>query len=374
MNRDFSLLCMRTRILALPFLILLGISTASVAFADDTTPPSVTGLALSPTSVDVTTGPKSVLVTMTATDDLSGVKFVTVTFTSPHVSQTQFAFLSLSGGTATNGTFTGNATIPQYADNGTWNISSVFIGDNAGNSINIPNSTLTTIAGVATTLPVTSVPDTQAPTVVGMPTFSPNPINVSAGDQTLTMTFAITDDVSGVDFSKIFSFAMTLQSPTGIQHQYISKNDFSKISGTTLSGTWQVTHVMPQYSEAGTWSIASLTLFDAAGNQRNVSLFGASQLPAQFTVTSSPQDTAAPTLTSFEFTPKFIDTSAGAQNVTVTLNATDDLSGVDFSPDNPQISTNHGFQFQSPSHGQNIFCCAFSPTFNLTGGTALSGT
>jgi len=92
MNRDYSSLGMRARILALPFLILLGISTASLAFADDTTPPSVTGLVLSPTSVDVTTGPKSVLVTMTATDDLSGVKFVTVTFTSPHVSQTQFAF------------------------------------------------------------------------------------------------------------------------------------------------------------------------------------------------------------------------------------------------------------------------------------------
>ena len=119
----------------------------SVAFADDTTPPSVTGLTLNLTSVDVVAS-KSVLVTMTATDDLSGVQFVTVTFTSPHVNQQQFAFLFLSSGTSTNGVFTGNATIPQYADNGTWNITSVFIGDNAGNSVNIPNSTLLTIPGV----------------------------------------------------------------------------------------------------------------------------------------------------------------------------------------------------------------------------------
>src|SRR5438067_1613622 len=148
MNRNyFPRLGTRALISAFPFLMLLGFSAASVAFADDTTPPSVTGLTLNPTSVNVTTGPKSVLVTMTATDDLSGVKFVTVTFTSPNVGQTQYAFLSLSSGSATNGTFTGNATIPQYADNGTWNISSVFIGDNAGNSTSIPNSTLTTIAG-----------------------------------------------------------------------------------------------------------------------------------------------------------------------------------------------------------------------------------
>src|SRR5262249_20648065 len=49
----------------------------------DPTPPSLLALAFSAASVDVSTAAQSVIITATASDDLSGVSFVEIGFTSP---------------------------------------------------------------------------------------------------------------------------------------------------------------------------------------------------------------------------------------------------------------------------------------------------
>jgi hypothetical protein len=59
-------------------------------------------------------------------------------------------------------------------------------------------------------------------------------------------------------------------------------------------------------------------------------------------------DLSAPTLVSLSFTPAVIDTSASAQQVTLTLQATDDLSGVQAS------GCSH---FRSPSGDQQVQGC-----------------
>ena len=46
----------------------------SLAQVQDTTPPQLLSFSFSPTTIDVTGGPQSVVVTYTATDDLSGVR------------------------------------------------------------------------------------------------------------------------------------------------------------------------------------------------------------------------------------------------------------------------------------------------------------
>ena len=340
--------------------------------AQDTTPPTIVSLSYLPASADVTVNPQTIAFTMHVTDDISGVQFITATFTSPSHAQTQNAFLSLSTGTALDGTFTGNATIPKFAESGSWTLS-VFIGDKAGNSTILTTGVLAA-AGFPTTLPVTSNPDTTAPTVTNI-SFSAASLDVSAGPQTLTVTLTLTDSPAGVDFADFSStFPLIFQSPSGLQHKYSAAADFTLTGGTINNGTWQATFTFPQYSEAGTWTIGSLTLHDVAGNQRVLSSATLTGLTSTFTMIDTNPDTMPPAITSFDFSPKLIDTSAAAQNVIVTANITDDLSGVDFSPDNLHISFFHGVSFTSPSHGQSVFCCAFSPAWNLTGGTALSGT
>jgi hypothetical protein len=357
----------------LPMLAGILLLTTRLAVAvDDTTPPSVVSLDFNPKSVDVTTSAQNVTVTMHVTDDLSGTAFITATFTSPSYAQYQYAGVYRSAGTALDGTFTGTVTIPKFSESGTWSLSSVYLGDNAGNTINLSQANLQT-AGFPTSLSVTSVQDTAAPQVNGTPVFSPPSLDVSGGAQTLTVTFNLTDDLSGVSFSQQ-DFALILVSPSGRQQQYVPSSEFQLISGNTLNGQWQITHTFPQYSEAGTWSIAYIYLKDSAGNQNYISFFGDSMLPATFTVVSSPQDITPPTITSFDFSPKVIDTSAGAQTVTVTMGIVDNLAGADFSPDTPYLSYYHGFNFFSPSHGQSVYCCGYSPIFTLTAGTPTNGT
>jgi len=60
--------------------------------------------------------------------------------------------------------------------------------------------------------------------------------------------------------------------------------------------------------------------------------------------------------------------------VVVTMTLTDNLSGVDFSPDNPGASYLHGITFRSPSGQQSQGCCYFPPTFTLSSGTRTNGT
>ncbi|MBK9171368.1 MAG: hypothetical protein IPM24_28480 [Bryobacterales bacterium] len=93
----------------------------------------------------------------------------------------------------------------------------------------------------------------------------------------------------------------------------------------------------------------------------------------QFTVASSPSDTTPPTLFSFDYTPKFINTTEGFQFVTVRVQADDDLSGLLFGPTTPLASFfESGINFRSPS-GQQVrgYCCS---TWTLVGGTPLNGT
>ena len=93
---------------------------------------------------------------------------------------------------------------------------------------------------------------------------------------------------------------------------------------------------------------------------------------AMFDVASAVQDLSPPVLTGMSFSPAVIDTSAGPAFVTVSLDLTDDLSGVDFSLASPNGGRFHGVFFQSPSNGQfRAACCS---QFSMTGGTLLNGT
>ena len=342
--------------------LMFAVLTSSVAIAQaqvsDVTPPTLTGLSFTPNSVDVTGGPQTVTVTATVTDNLAGVSSILVQFTSLAVPIQREPLNSLSlariSGTSLNGTYRGTLQIPQYSQGGVWKLSVTSLSDAAGNIVSVSAANLAT-AGFATDLTVTSIPDVQPPTVLGI-NFSPSIIDVSTSNQTLTMTLTLSDDVSGVDFTpaRFLEFRTTFVSPSLQQHQYVGRLDFTQVSGTLLTGEWRAAHSFPAHSEPGTWSIQSLQIIDFARNQRFFSTANliALGLNPQFTVVSSSPDTTAPQVTGLTFTPSVIDTSLGSQTVQVTLNATDDLSGVDFSPDNQSASFPHGLIFRSPSGGQ----------------------
>jgi hypothetical protein len=366
---------MGLRLQTLTLVLLASTPLALLGQISDTTPPQLVSLSIAPTAVDVTLAAATVGITTRVTDDLSGVQFVCAALRSPSGTQTTNTnCVGRTSGTALDGTYLVNLSIPRFSAAGTWNPDSLQLRDNAGNFLFLTTANLQS-RGFSTGVSVTSTtPDTQAPTLTSLNFITPA-VDVSSGGQNVVLTVGIADNLSGVDLTRFVGFRMVLTSPSGLQNQYIAMQDFIPTAGNNLNGTYQITHLMPAFSEAGLWRISSLVLVDLAGNQvfLTTAAIQSAGMPTTFVVLDTNADTAAPQITSLAFTPPVFDTSAAAQDVTVTVGLTDNLAGLDFSPDNPQASFEHGITFRSPSGAQTNSCCFFPPTFRLVSGTIRNG-
>ncbi len=345
------------------WMIATGLAFAMAGFAQfsDTTPPVLVAFDFSPKSINVTAGPQSVTVTMRVTDNLSGVtelgEPVAVWFYSPSRGQSQpmfgWQFTRISGGPL-DGTWRGSVEIPRYCESGNWTLDSVVVRDAAGNRLYLSTANLRAL-GFPTDLAVTSNPDTSAPVLTGI-SMSPAAIDVSAGPRTITVRLTVTDNLSGANLRiSPWVWVTIFRSPSGKQESFVRELDFTLVSGTGLSGTWEATARFPQFSEPGTWVISFIAVTD---NVRNSRWYGTNTLRSMglmtdLSVTSSPADITPPLVTAVSFVPSLINTSERARTVTALLNITDDLSGTDFGPDHPTASYLHGVQFRSPS-GQQI--------------------
>jgi hypothetical protein len=340
---------------------LLTMSAIAFAQTSDTTPPELLEFDFNPKAIDVTSLAQSVTITARVTDDLAGASSLRVIFRSPTGAQFHRAFFGQTGGTLLDATYSGTLEIPLYVESGTW-VADVRVLDRVGNSVFLDSSDLAFL-GFPTELDVVSIPDTTPPSIVSA-AFSSAAIDVSASDQTVTLDLSLADDLSGVDFdgSPLYYIAY-LRGPTVGQNYAIPYRDFIPVSG--IPDTWQLSWTIPQHSEAGTWTF-QLDIADNAGNRIFL------QSAASFDVVSTAVDLTPPVLTGFRFTPAVINTSLGSASVTIELDLTDDLTGVDFSLASLYGGFFHGAYFRSPSFVQlRSACCS---GFSMTAGTVLDGT
>jgi len=164
--------------------------------------------------------------------------------------------MRLSSGTNLNGTWTATYTVPQFVEPGIWTIASMSLWDNAGNLQLYYASDLQAM-GYPTTLQVTSTQDTQPPALTFF-NYKPLTVDVTNGPATFSATAKATDNLSGV-----FGVGVSWVSPNG--QTYVG-GGMRLTSGTNLKGTWTATYTVPQFVEPGTWTIASMSLWDNAGN------------------------------------------------------------------------------------------------------------
>src|SRR5258706_393361 len=177
-------------------------------------------------------------------------------------------------------------------------------------------------------------------------------VNTTTTSASVTVTMQATDNLSGVGFTDL-----VFLSPSGEQATNCSG---SLVSGTILNGTWQCTAIVQAFSEPGTWTVEYVQVVDNVGLD---SFYSTSDLialgfPTTLQVTSQ-QDTQPPVLTSFTFSPMSVNTTTTSASVTVTMQATDNLSGVGFTD----------LVFLSPSGEQATNCSG-----SLVSGTILNGT
>ena len=97
----------------------------SSAQLQDVTPPALTAFSFAPTTIDTASGPASVAVSVSATDNLAGVSFAAVAFRSPSGLQHSEASTSFSPATSVSGTI--HVSFPQFSDVGSWTVVAVLL-------------------------------------------------------------------------------------------------------------------------------------------------------------------------------------------------------------------------------------------------------
>ena len=324
------------------------------AQVEDTSAPVLAEFDFNPKTIDVSSGPQTVTLTLRITDDLSGFEFGNFLFLSPSGQQVisgGYNAPNRIAGNSLDGVYQASAAIPQFSEAGTWKVIQVFLRDQVGNTIVLNEADLIN-RGFPTELVVNGGPDLAPPELVEF-SFNPTSIDVSAGAQTLTLNLRITDALSGFEFGN-FLFL----SPSGQQVISGGYNAPHRVSGDSLDGLYQASASVPRFSEAGNWRVIQIFLRDSVGNSTVLS--EADLLNRGFTtqlhVISNPQDITAPNLTQFGFAPATIDTSTASQSVTLTLRITDDLSGFEFG----------NFLFLSPS-GQQVNSGGYNNPHRISG-------
>ena len=112
----------------------------------DTTPPQLAQFDFEPKTVDVSLGPAEVTFAAHLTDDLSGVAGSGYTSSptqarlrSPgggqHIDVLFQSHVEIVAGTPLDGRYESIASIPQYAEQGTWKVDTFMLVDQVGNQV-----------------------------------------------------------------------------------------------------------------------------------------------------------------------------------------------------------------------------------------------
>jgi hypothetical protein len=259
--------------------ILAAAVLAAIILAQtDTDPPHLVSLAITPATINVSSGDQQLVATVHLTDDISGLAGegigpTQVRFRSPSRNQfVDFIFrpeYNQVSGTPLDGVYVDTATIPKYAEAGDWTLSYFLVFDDAGNYQYLQPAQLGS-AQFPLSFAVESDPaDVTPPNLVAFD-ISPLAIN-TATDTQITFTARFTDDLSGM--YDTFGHSPTqarFRSPSAGQFvDAIFEPSRNLVTGTPLDGTYVETVTVPAGAEAGLWELERFHAIDQVGNFQN---------------------------------------------------------------------------------------------------------
>jgi hypothetical protein len=298
-------------LVALGFTTSFRVGTAPDPPPADTAAPRVSGLRLTPASVDVRDEPATVTLTATITDE-TGISSASFALRSPTGTQSFWGSLSRTGGDE----FTGSLMLPQGSASGRWQLGSLSLSDTIGNSVGLSRFDIAELGFEAVTVEVTGrdTVDAAPPRLLAV-RLTPASVDVRDEPATVTLTATITDEtgISGASFA--------LRSPTGTSSLWGS---LWRTDGDEFAGSVQ----LPQGAATGRWQLDSFLLSDQVGNSANLSRFdladlGLEGLELEVTGRETP-DATPPRVSALRLTPASVDVRDGPATVTLTATITDE--------------------------------------------------
>ncbi|MGO4230349.1 hypothetical protein AB4Y72_15985 [Arthrobacter sp. YAF34] len=282
---------------------MLSLVTAPVASAaSDVAGPVMVSSTVTPTSLNIATGPATVKVTLHLTDQ-TAVSEPTVTLGNDATGQSHgFGPMTLVYGTTRDGTWERTMTIPKGSATGIWKVTLFPLDDTLGNT----STGFQTLA----TLNVTGLPSDVAGPVMVSSTVTPTSLNIATGPATVKVTLHLTDQTA------VSEPTVTLGNDATGQSQGFGP--MTLVYGTTRDGTWERTMTIPKGSATGIWKVTLFPLEDTLGNTST-----AFQTLATLNVTGLPSDVAGPVMVSSTVTPTSLNITTGPATVKVTLRLTD---------------------------------------------------
>ncbi len=271
----------------------------------DTTPPQLISIAFDPPQV--TDGGDTTLV-VTATDDLSGIRGISGTLTSPNGKAVQGFAQQREGETMR---YTSRIHMAEKAEEGIWKISFLTMSDMATNSV--------TLSAAQGTLPPTAVLKVSSP---ASDSTAPTLRNVwlergamRAGEHN-TLFVDAQDDKSGVHL-----IAAVFLSPSKLAR-------FGVGCHTGANNVWECDVFPPQCLDCGDWTLEQVQMQDNANNFATIRQENPAVQQVRLNITGDSCDNQAPALQGLALSRTEIVMSRDEPVIEVVAQVADDSCGI----------------------------------------------
>jgi hypothetical protein len=258
----------------------------------DSSPPVLQAVRISPSAVDISSGPQTVTFTLETSDDFLGVSNGRLRIIDPYdttISTVSFDSNQRVSGDGLFGTYQVTAQIPDTLGWGNWRVEVDLIEVSSAKtrSYGPAKSQFPTPGEEFFTVSSGPASDIEAPLVQSVST-APALVDVTSSAATLSVTVRIIDGYPGFSEGRIRAYT-----PGGV---WIGAADFDethRVSGDTNDGTYTVPLKIPQGSAPGTWNLY-LYARDEAGNPGY-------QPGGTFSVSNNPQNSLGNALDAAQF-------------------------------------------------------------------------
>ena len=257
----------------------------------DNTDPEITNITFSPSIINAG---QSFEITVSATDDISGIDFLNVTLENQSNNSIDAEGLAGPTWTKDGNDYTFTYQTNQYISGGTYTVDRTTISDSANNRDTDFNPSY------ANTITINSTQEDVTAPVLNSYTVDKN--TVSAGS-TFNFTFEATDDVSGLGSIWVGFSTKSIQLPRGLGLSpsfsvELNIDEITSLGGDNYSAALTVDEYLPE----GTYEINVVRLYDLAGNYSTI--YSSADATTNITVTNPNPDLTAPQVTSAEFSTK----------------------------------------------------------------------